>query len=235
MTITITIDPRFNGPPNSANGGYACGRLAAFTPQPAEVTLRRPVPIGVPLRVERHEGQATLHHEEELIAEARAAALSLKVPAPPTFEEAQQAAENYLGYKRHSWNTCFVCGTAHPTKSSLQVRPGLLAGRDVVATPWVPPAWAADSEGRVEPAFLWAVLDCPGEWAALGAQHRSIVLGRLTAEVTPGIRAGERCVVIGWPLKHEGRKSFVGTALFDSSGALRGRGHAIWFEVKAGS
>ena len=42
---TLVIDDRYNGPPASANGGYACGRIAAFVDGPARVTLRKPPPL----------------------------------------------------------------------------------------------------------------------------------------------------------------------------------------------
>ncbi len=54
----LTIARRFNGPPESGNGGYVSGRLAqAYTaefgelPEDAkiEVTLRKPPPLETPL------------------------------------------------------------------------------------------------------------------------------------------------------------------------------------------
>jgi len=47
----IFIDPAFEGPPKSAHGGYACGVLAPYLDGDAEITLRRPVPLGTGLRV----------------------------------------------------------------------------------------------------------------------------------------------------------------------------------------
>src|SRR4051794_26153021 len=46
---TLVLDPRFNGPPGSANGGYACGAVGELVDGPAEVTLRSPPPLGAPL------------------------------------------------------------------------------------------------------------------------------------------------------------------------------------------
>ena len=40
------------------------------------------------------------------------------------------------------------------------------------------------------------------------------------------------CVVIGWALKHEGRKHVVGTAIFDNFGELCGRALATWIEPR---
>jgi hypothetical protein len=45
---------RFNGPPGSANGGYACGVIAQHVPSDlVEVTLRRPPPLDTTLFIER--------------------------------------------------------------------------------------------------------------------------------------------------------------------------------------
>ena len=37
----LTIPSRFNGPAGVGNGGYVCGRIAAYVDGPAAVTLRR--------------------------------------------------------------------------------------------------------------------------------------------------------------------------------------------------
>jgi hypothetical protein len=45
--MALTVDPRFNGPPGSANGGYLAGLLAARVPEATDavvVTLRKPRP-----------------------------------------------------------------------------------------------------------------------------------------------------------------------------------------------
>jgi hypothetical protein len=41
-------------------------------------------------------------------------------------------------------------------------------------------------------------------------------------------RAGEHCVVLGWPLGEDGRKLFPGTALFGEGGRLLGVARATW-------
>jgi len=45
MDKTIRITTRFIGPPDSGNGGYTCGLVSQALGVPAEVTLRRPIPI----------------------------------------------------------------------------------------------------------------------------------------------------------------------------------------------
>jgi len=46
---TLVLDPRFNGPPGTANGGYASGAVGELVDGPAEVTLLSPPPLGTPL------------------------------------------------------------------------------------------------------------------------------------------------------------------------------------------
>ena len=42
----IVIKSRFNGPPDSGNGGYVCGVVASAVEGPSIVTLRKPPPPG---------------------------------------------------------------------------------------------------------------------------------------------------------------------------------------------
>src|ERR1700759_2263298 len=71
MTNALTIPPRFCGPSGTGNGGYVCGRIAAYVDGPATVTLRRPPPLDTPLAVEQHdEGQVRVFHDRTLIGEA---------------------------------------------------------------------------------------------------------------------------------------------------------------------
>ena len=51
----LVIPSRFCGPPASGNGGYVCGRVAGYLDGPVTVTLRRPVPLAVPMTVEQDE------------------------------------------------------------------------------------------------------------------------------------------------------------------------------------
>jgi hypothetical protein len=65
----MIIPPRYNGPPDSANGGYACGLISEALGGGFEVTLLRPPPLGVDLDLIGHE----LRQGDVLIAEARRA------------------------------------------------------------------------------------------------------------------------------------------------------------------
>ena len=62
-TDYLVIPSRFCGPPGSGNGGYVCGRIAAYLDGPVTVTLRRPPPLATPMTVERDgEGSVRIHH-----------------------------------------------------------------------------------------------------------------------------------------------------------------------------
>src|SRR4051812_40757230 len=93
---TLTIDPRFNGPPDSGNGGYPCGSVAQFVDAPAaEVTLRLPPPIGRELQIARGDGGAvTLLDGDTVIAEALPVDLPAEAPPPVDAQEATRAVDD---------------------------------------------------------------------------------------------------------------------------------------------
>jgi hypothetical protein len=89
----------------------------------------------------------------------------------------------------------------------------------LVAAPWIPDASMAADDGLIHAYAAWAALDCPGACAdLLDRKHVPQVLGRIAGIVHRRPATGERCVVIGWPLGHDGRKHHVGTAIVDETG-----------------
>jgi len=229
----LVIDKRFNGPPNSGNGGYVSGVLARGFSGPAAVTLRLPPPLERPLDlVCDADGQRRLLDGERLVGEAKPAQLSLEVPPPVTFAEAEVAARRYTGFDNHTFNSCFVCGPQRAVGDGLRIFPGQVDDRALVAAPWIPDPSLADPDGVVRSEFVWAALDCPGAFAIyLEVPGIVTVLGRFEVELLAPVRAGARHVVTGWPIRHDGRKHFAGTALFDEQGTLLARAHAIWIEI----
>src|SRR5262245_15371189 len=108
--MELVIDPRFNGPAGSANGGYTCGLIADFVDGIAEVTLRSPPPLGRPLGVDRDGDRIVVRDGDAVIAEAVEASFELTIPEPPSPEEATRASLGYPGFDEHAFPTCFVCG-----------------------------------------------------------------------------------------------------------------------------
>jgi len=227
----ILIERRFCGPPDSGNGGYVCGRLAAHIEGPALVRLQVPPPLETELAVRPAGDGVELVAGATVIAWARPATLELDVPRAPGFAEAQAAAAGYRGFADHPFPGCFVCGTARGQGDGLRIFPGPLGRGGLVACPWIPDASLADDSGNVRPEFLWSALDCPGAFSYEREAGNASLLGELTASLNGTVAAGERCVAIGWEIAREGRKHHTGTALFSETGELRGIARATWFEV----
>jgi hypothetical protein len=226
MSGEIVIERRFRGPTGSANGGYTCGLVAGFLDGPVEVTLRLPPPLERPLAVERDgDGPVRVLDDGAVVAEARPTALELEPPPAPSFEDAAAAAIPE-GDLASPFPECFVCGPHRATGDGLRIFAGPLGGDGLVAATWVPAA------AYTAPEFVWAALDCPGAYAGgFGVGERgTLVLGRLAARVEAVPRAGEPCVVVGWPLGEEGRKVYAGTALYGDGGRVLGVARATWIQ-----
>jgi hypothetical protein len=109
--VEITLPRHYRGPLTSANGGYACGRLAAFVDaDEVEVTLRLPPPLDRPLAVERDFGTVRLVDGDALVAEARPAPVEVDAPAPVAVETAEQSRDRHARGWSPEFNECFVCG-----------------------------------------------------------------------------------------------------------------------------
>ena len=181
------------------------------------MTLRLPPPLERPLRVERDGENVLLLDGEALVAEARPAEVDLEPPEPPTFEEAR-AAELPGGDEKSPFPECFVCG--RDRDDGLRIFPGAWNGG--VAATWTPAAGAVRARARLGGARL------PRRLRGRALGRGEPLLGRLAARVESLPRAGERCVVIGWPLGEDGRKLFPGTALFGEDGRVLGVARATW-------
>lgn len=213
---SVEIDGRFQGIPAVALGGYVGGLLARGL-DAAEVTFRRPVPLGRPLRLERSEdGARALLDGAETLASARPlAGLDLVAPPPVSLEEAMAASRRSLQLSpeyRHPFPGCLVCGAGREEGDGFRLFAGPVPGRAVVAAPWTPHRAFADAAGVVRSEFVWAVLDCPTIMAAVfesspDAAER-VVSGRLAAVRSGAVRAGEPHVVMGWIAGRQ-RKAFV--------------------------
>ena len=238
MTIqrTVVIEERFRGPPESANGGYACAMAAQWVDGPAEVTLRTPPPLDQPLRVEENtEGITLLAADEVVVAEARPTVVDIDVPDGVTFDTATRAAARYPWRDRHPYPTCFVCGPERDPGDGLGIFPGPVDDGSLYAAPWTPDPSLADGEGNVRDEFVWAALDCPsGIVTDLLGEVGLILLGRLAADLRSPVTAGEPHVVQAWPLSRDGRKLNTASALFSSEGTLCALARAVWIEVPTG-
>lgn len=226
------IADRFCGPPRSGNGGYTCGRVAKHLQGTVAVRLKAPPPLNAELRLESTEEEARLFHETTLVAEARRSQLSVQAPPGPSYEEAEEAAQSFIGFKSHRFPGCFVCGPERTQNDGLCIFPGPLNNTSTIAAPWTPDASLADESGNLRPEFLWAALDCTGAFTSFPLPDGvAIVLGELAASILGVVKPGDRCVVLGWPLGVEGRKRLAGTAIYAPNNRLVALARAVWIEV----
>ena len=229
----MILSSRFNGPKDSANGGYTCGCLSHQLSSPCvEVTLRVPPPLDHELDVRTSEEATELLDGETLIAQAKPGELELELPEIPEWEQVVEASSRYSGHQDHPFPTCFVCGPDRAPEDGLNIFAGPVENTEIVAAPWVPHSGLGDDEGLVKEEFLWCALDCPGAFAVDQKMETPMVLGRLRAQVFSRPKVGEKIRVIGWSLGTERRKSFAGTALVDSHGKVCAVGRAIWISLK---
>lgn len=235
MKSIVKIDSRFEGPPKCGNGGYVCGLLGTQYQGAVQVTLKRPTPVSQDLIIEdKGLGAHVLRDEETIYAVAEPAEMGLNVPVPPTFEEAAKATRGFVGHHDHIFPNCFVCGTHREQATGLRIFAGPVGKGGQHASAWIPHVSLADDLGWIKPEFLWAALDCPGFFAATAdEQGTRALLGRLTAQVTGSVKAGEHCVVTAWSMGREGRKRLAGTAVFNAKGTLVALAKATWITIDA--
>jgi hypothetical protein len=228
---SITVARRFNGPPDSGNGGYVCGALAVAAGLDMRVRLAAPPPLDATLSIEQDgaTGVCRLHAGEQLIATGTPARLQLDVPPPPDYVTAVWASQHYAGFREHYFADCFVCGPHRRRGDGLRIFPGQLES-GLVAAPWLPADSLDAGDGKVAAEFHWAALDCPG-YFAITPGRRMLLLGEMQAHVDRRVHVGESCTIVGWKIGDDGRKHYAGTAIFDEDGELCARARATWIDV----
>ena len=238
----VAIEKRFCGPPKSANGGYACGLLAAYIDGNAEITLLAPPPLGEPLSIVAGEHGVELRQQEKTLARGRRASIDLPEGPIASFCEAHDAIRRSpYDESRHPLPTCFVCGPQRSEGDGLRIIPSPLPAHadktGTLAAPWVPTATLAGEDGAVAGEFIWAALDCPTGFAAASARHlgmtgaEAILLGRMSARIEGRPYPGDRCVIVAWPTGRDGRKLFANSALLGSDGKCLAAAQATWLVV----
>lgn len=236
---SVVFSERFQGPPHMANGGFIAGTLARAVGGPAEITLRRPVPLDRPVRISRSGSKVELWDGEVFLAAGEAADPEVEVPGPIPFVSAIAAAFCFPDHDQHPFPNCFVCGPARKSSDAMRLLPGPTYKPGIVAAPWTPdPALCRDVAGKlvddVPVQLSWAALDCPGAWGIMSAPHigpRPMVLGRIAGRVIRAPRVGARHVVMGWRIGEERRKHFCGTAVFDEHGQLCACARSTWIAL----
>jgi hypothetical protein len=230
MAPTVVIPRRFCGPPDSGNGGWTCGTLAAFVDGDAIVTLRLPPPLETTLTVETAEGAARLTDGDAVVAEAKPATVDVTPPAFVGVDEAAEAADRYDGHHVHPFATCFTCGPERELGDGLRVFPGPVTGSPRLrASTWTPHESLLEG-GAIPDAIVWAALDCPSGWVHLG-DGTVAVLGRMAARIDRRPVIGETYVVVGQATGSDGRKRFATSGLFHGDGTPMALADTTWITI----
>lgn len=232
---TIRVPARYCGPPASANGGYVCGLVADAIGQLVTVRLLKPPPLDSDMGVVA-DADGTWHVEQDSqrIVEARPASLDdLVLPATVSYADALAASRHapWSDPAQHPCPGCFVCGPLRAAGDGLRLFCGAVEGTPVVATGWTPDASMVRADGKVSPELIAAALDCPG-FQALQTGLKPWLLGEYTCRIDRRVAAGERCVIVGWKIEVKGRRSIVGTALYDEAGKLCALAKGVWIEPR---
>ncbi|QIP08332.1 hotdog family protein [Bradyrhizobium symbiodeficiens] len=243
--VSLVIDRRFRGPPNSGNGGYVCGCLARHVAGDAEVTLRAPPPLERPLDVlTASDGTIELRENDKLLATAHVTGIDVPDVPKVSYEAAEEAVRRTpYDEQTHDLPACFVCGPARAHGDGLRIfagplQAGAVPGKPVVfAASWIPHGSLSGDDGYVAPEFVWAALDCPTGYCSVGARHLGLngnetaLLGRMAARIERRPRPGDRCVVTAWPTGREGRKLFAESALLSSEQDVLAVARTTWLLV----
>ena len=216
----MRIPARFAGPPGAANGGVIAATLAGEGP--AEVTIRRPVPVETHLVATADE---LLGPDAEVLASCGPvtvdlAALAAQAPRV-TFEAARAAGAATPLAEQHPFPGCFGCGPESADGIHCLAGP---AGDGVWAVSWVP------EEGS--PLFVWAALDCPSSGPVVTRGGPAHVLGRIAGQMLQPVVAGDPHVVVAWALGRDGRKAFSASAVLGPDGEPRAVARATWVALK---
>jgi hypothetical protein len=236
MDETVSIDPRFCGPPEIGNGGYVAGLLARRITGPAAVSLRAPAPLAEPLAIRRAAaGRLGLYRGDTLLASAEPEGVSIEAPPAPDAGETLRRAGSCRAFQTHPFPGCFVCGPERAPGDGLRIFPGPVPGTDRVAAPWLPAPELGDEAGHVRTEFVWAALDSPSSFPLLedeaSRRLEPMVLGKLAVEIAGPVVAGEPHSVVAWPLSLEGRRGVAGVALYRESGDAVALGRATWVSL----
>lgn len=234
-TTTIEVDPRWNGPADSGNGGFSTGVFAGLLDGAAVVSLHTGVPLGRPLDVRRSEdGQVQVRHHGVLVASAvRGEAFCEEPPHRPTYDAAERARDRHpLRDVRHPLTDCVVCGPHRV--DGLGVTPGPLEGDDtILAAPYVPVAEHGSSHGEVDRPQVWGALDCVSYPAHLLAEQRLALLVSMSVHQLSPVRTQERYVAVGWTRRSGTRSHHTSSALIDLGGRTVASSRAVWVELAA--
>jgi acyl-coenzyme A thioesterase PaaI-like protein len=197
--VLVTLDPVFQGLPDTAHGGTLLALFDALaerpTPRRVSAHYRRRVPLGTPLPLAvAHETDAVAYRLREPTGAVLVDGRVEEGPAGGAASPRPVAGSSPLPVSR----TCFACGVDNP--AGLRAR---LGADDVAVTgEWIPSPAFVDARGALAPVALTTLLDEAAFWLGALASGESGMTTELRvtlhgpAAATALVRvAGERAAV----------------------------------------
>jgi len=241
LDAPLTIGGWFQGPTGQGQGGWASAKVAERIGEPITTWLRNPIPLDVEMTVvETSTGWECRHDGSAVLEMTRWSPDTVDTPAV-SIEEAEAARARFLfGPGDHPVPYCFSCGLQN---DGMRVHAGPLGevaasddGEERFATDWTAPAWADDGDGSVDPAALWAALDCTAAfYVCCHPEIRPAVTASYAVEVFRPVAVGETLALVGFRgdghADWDGRKRAAGSAAFDADGRTVARTRSFWIAL----
>lgn len=231
--LRLTLDPRFQGLPDTAHGGSV---LAAFQVvaglaggQQVRGVYRKRVPLGTPLRltVARRNGGVACRLFDEADAVLVEGGVDPVAEAP-----ASVMAAGAGGDPLPVSSTCFACGV----DNGLGLQARLLFDEAGVWGRWTPRETAAAADGTLAPIALTALLDEAAFWLGALASGESGMTTELSVTLHRSIAFGAPIVVAGarsrTRVRDDGRFWETAVTAADVSGNLVASGRITFVAVR---
>jgi hypothetical protein len=197
--LTLTLDPAFQGLPDTAHGGTLLALFDSLadrdTPRRIDGHYRRRVPLGAPLKL------GVVREDDAIACRVQDAAGAVLVEGRVERaggDGAAGAAPSTTAAPLPVSRTCFACGVDNP----LGLRARLGFDEHTVAGLWTPTGAFVAKDGSVAPVALTTLLDEAAFWlgalasgeSGMTTELRVTLHGRMAAD--SGVRvAGERAAV----------------------------------------
>ncbi|MGH7323654.1 MAG: PaaI family thioesterase [Candidatus Rokuibacteriota bacterium] len=193
--LILTVDPAFQGLPETAHGGsvLAAFHLLAEGPGPHQVSgfYRKRVPLGVPLRLITAKADGALACR--LLDGSSATLVEGRLGVPPSDHPRPLAPPPATRQPLPVSTTCFACGVDNVLGLRVQL------GHDdtVVAGVWRPRDTFRAVDGTLAPVALTTLLDEAAFWLGALASGESGMTTELTVTLHRSIPFGAPIVVAG--------------------------------------
>lgn len=233
----MRIESRYNGPPDSAHGGVACGVLAgAVDPRRATVRLAAPPPLDEELEaVPGPDGAVGVVGPAGKVGSVRGWDVPADLEPLPRLSDGQLAEGRQEWLTNwapdHPFPTCFGCGHERPDGDGLELYAGAIEGTMLRGAAWTPTAEGPG--GEVPDWMVWAAVDCPSGGATFPWIDRTqgVLLGELSLHIRERPVAGVAHQIVARPLHRDGRKLTSDVALVAGDGTNIARGRSVWIAV----